>query len=74
MPKERASRGQSGNTDKHVKCAPNPCMCKEGKGARNFGCQHYDTCLDKAAKNMWSGFTCRECALHHFQKDEEVAS
>ncbi|WP_448382838.1 hypothetical protein [Desulfosoma sp.] len=41
---------------------PNPVKCKEGKGLRNFDCQHYDECLDKAAKGMWSGFTCEKCA------------
>jgi hypothetical protein len=45
-------------------------MCKEGKGVRNFACQNYDTCLEKAAKGMWSGFTCRECPQYS-QKDEE---
>lgn len=41
---------------------PNPVKCKEGKGLRNFDCHHYDDCLDKAAKGMWSGFTCEKCA------------
>lgn len=41
---------------------PNPVKCKEGKGLRNFDCLHYDDCLDKAAKGMWSGFTCEKCA------------
>jgi hypothetical protein len=45
-------------------------MCKEGKGVRNFACSYYDGCLDKAAKGMWSGFTCRECN-YNYQKDEE---
>jgi hypothetical protein len=58
--------------EKDGKQQPNPVMCKEGKGVRHFACQYYDHCLDKAAKGMWSGFTCRECCLH-FQKDEEKA-
>ncbi len=41
---------------------PNPVKCKEGKGLRNFDCTYYDECLDKAAKGMWSGFTCEKCA------------
>jgi hypothetical protein len=45
-------------------------MCKEGKGVRKFACPHYDDCLDKAAKGMWSGFTCREC-VSYVQKEEE---
>ncbi|NLI82546.1 MAG: hypothetical protein GX443_12800 [Deltaproteobacteria bacterium] len=73
MPKERVCRGLSMNSDRTVKNTPNPSMCKEGKGMRNFACQHYDSCLDKAAKAMWSGFTCKECTLHH-QKEEESSS
>jgi len=73
MPKERACRGLSLNTDKSGKHSPNPSMCKEGKGMRNFACQYYDTCLDKAAKAMWSGFTCKECPLH-YQREEEPIS
>ncbi|MDY0042225.1 MAG: hypothetical protein RBS57_18090 [Desulforhabdus sp.] len=46
-------------------------MCKEGRGDRNFACQHYDVCLEKAAKGMWSGFTCKECG-YFFQKEEEA--
>ncbi|MCK8602654.1 hypothetical protein [Desulfoferrobacter suflitae] len=49
----------------------NPMMCKEGRGERNFACLHYDVCLEKAAKGMWSGFTCRECN-YFYQKDEEA--
>lgn len=45
-------------------------MCKEGKGVRNFACQIYDICLEKAAKGMWAGFTCRECP-HYTQKEED---
>lgn len=49
-------------------------MCKEGKGARNFACQHYDVCLDKAAKGMWAGFTCKDCDLHFKKEEEETSS
>ena len=40
---------------------PNPVKCKEGRGVRNFDCIQYDECLVKAAKSMWSGFTCAKC-------------
>ena len=73
MPKERANRGQSAQSEKGVRNMPNPTMCKEGKGVRNFSCINYDTCLDKAAKAMWSGFTCRECPQNN-QKEEESVS
>lgn len=43
------------------KPAPYPIKCKEGKGVRNFDCKYYDDCLDKAAREMWPGFTCAEC-------------
>lgn len=73
MAKERAVRVQHvQHLDKNGKCSPAPAMCKEGKGVRNFSCQHYDNCLDKAAKGMWSGFTCKDCGLHS-HKDEEKA-
>ena len=52
------------------KNTPNPMMCKEGRGERNLGCLNYDICLEKAAKGMWSGFTCKECS-HYYQKEEE---
>ncbi|RMG56029.1 MAG: hypothetical protein D6722_27085 [Bacteroidetes bacterium] len=45
-------------------CFPNPVKCKEGRGVRNFDCVHYDDCLEKAAKGMWSGFTCKDC-IHY---------
>jgi hypothetical protein len=73
MPKEKMIRGQSVQGEKCGKNTPNPTMCKEGKGVRNFACTNYDVCLDKAAKGMWSGFTCKECS-HNFQKDEELQS
>lgn len=70
MPKEKGSRAQVSpeKTGKGPLC---PTMCKEGKGVRNFACQHYDACLDRAAKGMWSGFTCKECDCYT-QKDDEV--
>jgi hypothetical protein len=70
MPRERVCRGHSAQTDKNGKTIPNPTMCKEGKGVRNFACQTYDICLEKAAKGMWAGFTCRECP-HYTLKEEE---
>lgn len=73
MAKDKGSRGQMLQNEKNGKSLPNPSMCKEGKGVRNFACHYYDGCLDKAAKGMWSGFTCRDC-LHYCQKDEEASS
>ncbi len=64
MAKEKSSRGQCVQPEKVSKDGPYPTMCKEGKGVRNFACPHYDDCLDKAAKGMWSGFTCRECCSY----------
>jgi hypothetical protein len=71
MPKERTHHAHSSLSDKTVKSRENPVMCKEGKGVRNFACEHYDACLEKAAKGMWSGFTCRECPLST-QKEQET--
>ena len=73
MPKEKAYRGQSFLSEKEGKNMANPVMCKEGRGSRNFACPFYDSCLDKAAKGMWSGFTCKECPCH-FQRDEEKST
>lgn len=70
MAKEKTSKTPAPAPDKEVKCVPNPLMCKEGKGVRNFACLSYDNCLDKAAKAMWSGFTCRDCG-QYTQKEEE---
>jgi len=69
MPKEKVSRGQQVQAGKTENTA-NPVMCKEGKGVRNFACVQYDICLDKAAKGMWSGFSCRECPNYHQKEDE----
>jgi hypothetical protein len=73
MPKEKAYRGQTAQIERDGRAMTNPVMCKEGRGIRNFACQFYDSCLDKAAKGMWSGFTCRECPCH-FQREEEKSS
>jgi hypothetical protein len=70
MPKDKAYRGQMIQSERDGRNLANPIMCKEGRGVRNFACQFYDSCLDKAAKGMWSGFTCKECAWH-FQREEE---
>ena len=70
MAKEKAYRGQIFQSEREGRNTANPIMCKEGRGVRNFACQFYDYCLDKAAKAMWSGFTCRECP-GHFQREEE---
>ncbi len=70
MAKEKGPRGQPVQPEKMDKDGPYPMMCKEGKGVRNFACPHYDDCLDKAAKGMWAGFTCRECCSY-VQKEEE---
>lgn len=73
MAKERVCRIQFDQVEKDAKNPPNPLMCKEGKGVRHFSCQFYDLCLDKAAKGMWSGFTCRECSWH-LQKEDDKPS
>ena len=70
MAKEKGSRGQLVQPERVDKDTPYPMMCKEGKGVRNFACPNYDNCLDKAAKGMWSGFTCRECCSY-VQKEED---
>jgi hypothetical protein len=70
MAKEKACRGQITHSERDGRIMANPVMCKEGRGVRSFGCQFYDSCLDKAAKGMWSGFTCKECPCH-FQRDED---
>ncbi len=49
---------------------PNPVLCREGRGVRHFACIHYDACLDKAAKGMWTGFTCIECAFYPARKQD----
>ncbi len=43
---------------------PNPVACREGRGVRHFDCPHYDACLDKAAKGLWTGFTCARCFFY----------
>lgn len=71
MAREKAHVTQSVPLQVGEKDKQNPMMCKEGRGERNFACLHYDVCLEKAAKGMWSGFTCRECN-YFYQKDEEA--
>ena len=73
MAKEKGTRGQPVQPERVDKNGPYPMMCKEGKGVRNFACPNYDNCLDKAAKGMWSGFTCKECSSY-VQKEEEPQS
>jgi hypothetical protein len=73
MAKEKGTRGQPVQPERVDKDGPYPMMCKEGKGVRNFACPNYDGCLDRAAKGMWSGFTCRECCSY-VQKEEEPQS
>jgi hypothetical protein len=70
MPKERISRTQV-STEKNGKSSQCPMMCKEGKGVRNFACPSYDACLDRAAKAMWGGFTCKDCDCY-CQKDDDA--
>ncbi len=71
MPKERSLRAPALQLEKDTRNSPYPVMCKEGKGMRNFSCTHYDNCLDKAAKGMWSGFTCKECGINCQKEDEK---
>lgn len=49
---------------------PSPALCREGRGLRHFSCLYYDICLDKAAKGMWTGFTCAECFFYEKQETE----
>jgi hypothetical protein len=53
-----------------VDLVPNPVLCREGRGIRHFACVHYDACLDKAAKGMWTGFTCAECGFYNSRERE----
>jgi hypothetical protein len=69
MPKERGSRALV-LPEKNSKSSLCPAMCKEGKGVRNFACQYYDSCLDRAAKAMWSGFTCKDCDCYSHKEDD----
>jgi hypothetical protein len=73
MAKEKARQGREIHLETDIKEMANPVVCKEGKGVRNFGCPYYDMCLDKAAKGMWSGFTCKECIFYK-QETEEGSS
>ena len=72
MPKEMTSRmGQLVVMQENSRKYQNPVICKEGRGLRNFACLFYDACLDRAAKGMWSGFTCRQCDLYQHKDDGE---
>jgi hypothetical protein len=72
MPREMMNRmGQLVAMHEGCRRSQNPMLCKEGRGLRNFACQHYDACLDKAAKGMWSGFTCRQCEYYQHKDDGE---
>lgn len=41
---------------------PNPHQCQQTNDPqRNFNCEYYDHCLNRAAKGRWDGFTCVAC-------------
>lgn len=56
--------------DDNRQISPTPVLCREGRGIRHFSCLFYDFCLDKAAKGMWTGFTCTEC-IHYSRSETE---
>ena len=70
MPKEKGKGPSLG--ERTSRSAQAPTVCKEGKGVRNFACTHYDHCLDKAAKAMWGGFTCKECVCYCNREEEAL--
>lgn len=70
MAKETALRAQISTSPAGEFC-PDPVLCREGRGLRHFSCMYYDICLNKAAKGMWTGFTCAECFF--FEKREPEA-
>lgn len=51
-----------------ITAAPNPIRCGRTSDSsrvdRDLSCAHYDDCLDRACREGWSGFSCRECPLH----------
>lgn len=49
---------------KPLQAVPHPVACREGRGVRFFDCPHYDDCLDKTAKALWTGFTCAHCPFY----------
>ncbi|SHE72111.1 hypothetical protein SAMN02745206_00746 [Desulfacinum infernum DSM 9756] len=69
MAKPQRTRRQEPPTN-GVDLVPNPVLCREGRGIRHFACVHYDACLDKAAKGMWTGFTCAECGFYNSRERE----
>lgn len=38
---------------------------------RYYACEHYDSCLDKAAKGRWESFTCLYCPCNKLMEEEE---
>ena len=46
--------------DQPTELTPNPLGVK-----RNFSCQHYEDCLDRAVKESWAGFSCEACSLRN---------
>ena len=71
MPKNGLSPTSNASDKEDKKLTPNPVMCREGRGVRLFSCEYYDFCLDKAAKGMWSGFTCAQCPFYQQSTQEE---
>ncbi|MBU4564694.1 MAG: hypothetical protein KMY53_18405 [Desulfarculus sp.] len=46
--------------DQNSELTPNPLGVK-----RNFSCQHYEDCLDRAVIESWAGFSCEICGLRN---------
>ena len=46
--------------DQPAELTPNPLGVR-----RNFSCQHYEDCLDRAVRESWAGFSCEVCALRN---------
>ncbi len=62
------TKGLQQSKDTHAaQGVPHPVACREGRGVRYFDCPHYDDCLDKAAKALWTGFTCAYCLFYQQQ-------
>lgn len=65
MPRSKSvTQSKEAIASKPLKAAPHPVACREGRGVRFFDCPHYDNCLDKAAKALWTGFTCAHCPFY----------
>ncbi len=72
MGKEKSSYAHVPDTiTDEIKLAPKPVLCREGRGVRHFSCLYYDYCLDKAAKAMWTGFTCAECIFYEKRDSDQ---